>query len=84
MARFKALLPTTLLLAGIELVGRSECTTSSLTGVMVAFRSPDGSPTHRAKVAKLSGPRAIHSMQYQCCVCYSRPSKLVMARRKEK
>jgi len=31
MARFKALLPTTLLLAGIELVGRSECTTSSLT-----------------------------------------------------
>ena len=52
--------------------------------VMVAFRAPDGSPTHRAKVAKLSGPRAIHSMQYQCCVCYSRPSKLVMARRKEK
>jgi hypothetical protein len=34
----------------------------------LAFRAPDGSPTHRAKVAKLSGPRAIHSMRYQCCL----------------
>jgi hypothetical protein len=47
---------------------RSACTTSSLTGVMEAFRALGGSHTRRAKEAKMSGLRAIRSMQYQCCV----------------
>jgi hypothetical protein len=45
----------------------------------------DGSHKYRAKEAKLSGLKAIRSMmQYQCCVYFNRPSKLVMVRRKEK